>query len=126
MPEQPLIAIVDDDEILLQLADHALRSNGFATVQFSSGPEFLAALGSLPAIRMLVLDMQMPEMSGYELQDRLDEMGARIPIVFLSGTVDMPLAAAMFKRGAVDVLCKPLDVPVLLRVVRGTVSAKAA
>jgi FixJ family two-component response regulator len=126
MPDQPLIAIVDDDEILLQLADNALTSNGFATALFRSGPEFLAALGRLPHIRLLISDVQMPEMTGYELHCRLEELGVQLPIIFLSAAVDMPLASAMIKHGAVDVLCKPLDVPALLEQVRGVITAKAA
>ena len=117
MPEVPLIAIVDDDEVTLLLTDNALSTHGFATACFSSGAEFLAALKGLSGLRLILLDMEMPGMSGYELQCQLEEMGVRIPIIFLSGTVDMPLANSMLHHGAVEVLCKPLDVEVLMKIV---------
>jgi FixJ family two-component response regulator len=126
MPDQPLIAIVDDDEILLQLAENALTCSGIKTACFSSAPAFLAALDGLHNLRLIVSDMEMPHMTGYELQCRLEEMGIGIPVVFLSATVDVALASAMISHGAIDVLCKPLDVPALLALVNSVITAKAA
>ncbi len=126
MSDLPLIAIVDDDEIAQTFTEETLRNHGVATACFSSGPEFLAALDSLPDLRLILLDMQMPGMSGHELQCHLEEMGVRIPIVFLSGTLDVTLAFSMFRHGAAEVLCKPPDTTRLLRIVDDILAAAPA
>jgi FixJ family two-component response regulator len=83
-----------------------VASAGLAAAVFSSALEFLTAFD--PGWRgCLVLDLRMPGMDGLLLQKRLNEMGVHLPIVFVSGSADIPTAFQAIKNGAVDFLEKP-------------------
>ena len=80
----PLVAIVDDDESVRQSTLRLIRSFGYRAHAFATGAEFLASPAASEAA-CVVLDVRMPHMDGLEVQRRLAETGARIPIVFLTG-----------------------------------------
>jgi FixJ family two-component response regulator len=84
---------------------------------FSSGDALLSA-GDLGAAGVLVLDVKMPGMSGLELQRRLRQRGDRLPIVFLSGSGDIPIAVEAMRDGAADFVEKPFDNAQLVERVR--------
>jgi FixJ family two-component response regulator len=104
--QQPTVFVVDDDEpvrdaIALMLETIDLRHEAYASAQ-----EFLSAY-SPQRSGCLVLDIRMPGMSGLELQSHLHAMNAPIPIVFITGHGDIPMAVEAMKRGAVDFIRKP-------------------
>ena len=102
----PTVFIVDDDDACRDSIRELVVAVGLTAAVFSSAFEFLTALD--PTWRgCLVLDLRMPRMDGLALQKRLREMGVQIPIVFISGSVDIPKAVQAIRDGAVDFLQKP-------------------
>ncbi len=103
---EPLVYVVDDDDAVLDAIRMLLRSVGLRAATYTSATDFLAAFdGDQPGC--LVLDIRMPVMSGIELQERLHEMGAMIPIVFVTAHGDIPMAVQAVKAGALDFIPKP-------------------
>ena len=85
-----MIAVVDDDTSFLRSIGRLLRSVGYAVKTFGSAREFLASLPESPP-QCAVLDIHMPEMTGFELQDWLAAHGSCVPVVFMTG-YDTPQA----------------------------------
>ena len=103
---EPTVFIIDDDDACRDSIRELVIAVGLAAAVFSSAFEFLAAFDSTWR-GCLVLDLRMPRMNGIALQQRLLEMGVRLPIVFISGSVDIPTAVQAVRDGAVDFLQKP-------------------
>jgi FixJ family two-component response regulator len=100
------VFVVDDDEAVRGSLKLLLKSIGLPSVAFASAAEFLAAYRpEQPGC--LVLDIRMPGMSGLELQQQLNLRGAMIPVVFISGHGDIPMAVEAMQHGAFDFLQKP-------------------
>ena len=105
-PPAPLVLVVDDDEAVRGSLNLLLKSAGLAARAYASASQFLAAHDdSQPGC--LVLDIRMPGMSGLELQDELNRRGAIIPVIFITGHGDVPMAVEAMRRGAMDFLQKP-------------------
>ena len=107
-PETPTVFIVDDDLSARRALSRLMRVEGLQAEPFASARAFLES-GYRNRPGCIVLDVQMPEMTGPELQDLLAELGVGLPIVFLSAHGDVPIAAATMRKGAVDFLTKPVD-----------------
>lgn len=106
MGEAPVVHIIDDDASLRGALDSLFRSTGQATRLYESVAAFLDA--ELPdAPGCLILDVRMPGMSGLDFQQKLDELGVRLPVVFMTGHGDIPMSVRAMKAGAVDFLAKP-------------------
>jgi FixJ family two-component response regulator len=107
MQQQPAtVFIVDDDEGIRNSLRFLLKSVGLATRTLSSAQEFLDAYKqSQPGC--LVLDVRMPGMSGLDLQQQLNLRGATIPVIFITGHGDIPMAVDAMQHGAFDFLQKP-------------------
>ncbi|HTT01811.1 MAG TPA: response regulator transcription factor [Steroidobacteraceae bacterium] len=107
MKEQPpVVYVVDDDEAVRNSLRFLLRSVGLATQTLPSAGEFLASYRpNQPGC--LVLDVRMPAMSGLELQQQLNLRGAIIPVIFITGHGDIPMAVEAMQHGAFDFLQKP-------------------
>ncbi|WP_321921240.1 response regulator transcription factor [Paraburkholderia guartelaensis] len=105
-----IVFVVDDDEHVRNALCRLLRSGGYTVEAYASASAFLhgADLASAPAC--LLLDLQLPDLSGIELQQRLE---GRVPIVFVSAHGDMGTAVQAMKAGASDFLTKPIDARVL-------------
>jgi FixJ family two-component response regulator len=117
-PDKKLIAIVDDDESVRDAVRGVLRSVGMRAQTFSSAEEFLAS-GDRDQIGCLVTDVQMPGMTGLELQARLaSQDDHRIPIIFITAYGNARMRAQAMRAGAVEFLGKPFDDNVLLESVR--------
>jgi len=101
------VFIVDDDAAVRESTTLFMKSAGLVSRSFSSASAFLDAYDPA-ATGCLVLDVRMPGMTGIELQQRLEAMGASIPIIFLTAFADVPTAVGALKAGAVDFLQKPL------------------
>jgi FixJ family two-component response regulator len=101
-----LVRVVDDDEAVRSSLKLLLKSAGLTTQAYASATEFLAAYeDDQPGC--LVLDIRMPGMNGLELQDELNRRGAMIPVIFVTGHGDVPMAVEAMQRGAMDFLQKP-------------------
>jgi FixJ family two-component response regulator len=105
--EVPLVAIVDDDASVRQSTVRLVRSFGYRTEVFSSGPEFLGS-GAADRAACLLLDVRMPGMNGLEVQRSLAERGARLSIVFLTGRASDEEERRALAAGAAEFLRKPV------------------
>lgn len=106
MTDNATVYVVDDDEAVRDSISFMLDSVDMTYATFASADEFLQQL-SEDAHGALVLDIRMPGMSGLELQQRLAEMQVDIPIIFITGHGDIPMAVEAMRRGAVDFIRKP-------------------
>lgn len=108
--------VVDDDAEVREALTNLLEAEGFAVAGFATGTEFLDALK--PEQRgCIILDINLPQISGLDLQQILVERGNDLPIIFLTGYGDVPKATAGLKAGAVDFLEKPVDADVLIEAI---------
>ncbi len=112
-----VIAIVDDDPSVREGLSSLIRSAGLQVETFASAQEFLARTGA-EAPSCLVLDLQLPGLSGLDLQKRMAEVGLEIPIVFLTGHGNIPASVQAMKAGAVEFLTKPFDEQDLLQAIQ--------
>jgi two-component system response regulator DctR len=103
---EPTVFVVDDDRGVRKSIRELLISVGLAVETFESAQSFLDAFDAARP-GCLVLDVRMAHMSGLVLEGKLAEMGADIPIVFISGHGDISMAVGAVKRGAVDFVPKP-------------------
>jgi FixJ family two-component response regulator len=111
-----LVYLVDDDEAVLDSLRWLLEGNGFGVRTYPSAEAFLQAYDPEP-FACLVLDVRMNGMSGIELHDELLRRGQDLPLIFMTGHGDVPMAVARMKLGAVDFLEKPFDDQQLRRTV---------
>ncbi len=111
------IAIVDDDPSVREGLSSLIRSAGLQVETFASAQEFLARPGA-EAPSCLVLDLQLPGLSGLDLQKRMAEVGLEIPIVFLTGHGNIPASVQAMKAGAVEFLTKPFEEQDLLQAIQ--------
>ena len=102
----PTIFVVDDDDAVRDSLSDLIDSVGLEVATYPSAHEFLGDYDNAQR-GCLVLDIRMPGMSGLELQERLNERGSALPIVFITGHGDVPMAVEAMKRGAVDFIQKP-------------------
>ena len=101
------VFIVEDDEAARESLVALLDSAGYRTAAFASGVEFLDVLESASGA-CVVLDVKMPEMDGLQVQRRLQESGALLPVVFVTGHGDVAMAVQAMHAGAMDFIEKPI------------------
>ena len=113
--KEPLgtVYVVDDDADVRDSMRRLLESQDYRVEAFESGESFIAKYDP-NAIAVLLLDQRMPGMPGTEVQDHLIARKATIPIVFLTGHGDVPMAVNALKKGAADFLQKPVKIEILL------------
>jgi FixJ family two-component response regulator len=104
--DEPLVYLVDDDDAVRDSLGLLLRSVGLECELYASALDFLEAYDA-SRHSCLVADIRMPGLSGLELQERLNEQRAGIPIVFITGHGDVPMAVSAMKSGATDFIQKP-------------------
>ena len=117
---EAIIAIVDDDPSVQRGLQRLIRSVGWKATTFASAQEFLAR-SRTESPNCVLLDLQMPGLSGLDLQKRMAEVGLEIPIVFLTGHGDIPASVRAMKAGAVQFLTKPVDEQELLQAIQEAV-----
>ncbi|QOL79650.1 response regulator transcription factor [Pseudooceanicola spongiae] len=100
------VAVVDDDDSVRFSLDNLLRSIGYLVQVYASPRAFLDSDDAQTA-NCLILDVRMPELSGFDLQAELAKANIEIPIVFMTGYGDVPMSVRAMKAGAVDFLPKP-------------------
>ena len=112
----PLIAVVDDDPSMVRMLRRALSVEGLEVESFGSAEEFLDSGCSDYAC--LILDIDLPGMSGVNLQEKLIESEAEIPVIFMSGECDEATRRHVLKAGATAFFRKPFSIEPLLAAVR--------
>ena len=117
----PLVCLIDDDLSVRESLSNLLRSAGLNIETFSSAEEFLAS-ARLEALACLLVDVQLPGITGLDLQQRLLSSEIKIPIIFLTGHGDIPVAVRAVKAGALEFLTKPFDDEYLLETIRSAIA----
>lgn len=121
----PTVFVIDDYAPLRKSISRLLKAAGFVVTAFGSAEEFLAQYDPQTS-GCLVLDLGMPTLDGLELQRTLARAGSLLPIIFLTGTADIPKSVQAMKQGASDFLTKPLDDEELLAAVRVAIEKHSA
>src|SRR5689334_13799914 len=104
----PIVYIVDDDNGMRTSLAWLLESVGVKSEGFANAADFLQAFDAkLPAC--LVLDVRMPEISGFDVQAELNRRGATLPVIFVSGHGDIPMSVRALQHGAIDFVEKPYN-----------------
>ncbi len=111
------VCVVDDDDSILESIDGLLRAEGIPVETYRSAVEFLARPGEEPP-GCLILDVNLPGLSGLDLQRELVRTDVYIPIIFLTGHGDIPMSVRAIKAGALEFLTKPLNADELLTAIR--------
>jgi FixJ family two-component response regulator len=106
---KPLIAIVDDDEYVCRAMKRLVRSLGMEADEFTSGEEFIKVLEAMPWLKIdcVVLDVQMPNVNGLEVQERLARIRNHIPIIFMTAHDEATIRQRALAAGAAAFLRKP-------------------
>jgi len=100
------VYVVDDDDGMRRALSLLLNTVGYKTAAFASPKEFLDKFKT-DAAGCLILDIRMPGMSGLELQQHLNRMGSMLPVIFITGHGDVPMAVQAMKEGAFEFVQKP-------------------
>jgi two-component system response regulator TtrR len=106
--QQETVFVVDDDEAVRDSLRWLLEANGYRVQCFSSAEQFLDSYQP-SQLGCLILDVRMSGMSGLELQEKLVAENASLPIIFVTGHGDVPMAVSTMKKGAMDFIEKPFD-----------------
>jgi two-component system, LuxR family, response regulator FixJ len=123
--KEPLVFVVDDDAAVRSSLSLLLKSTGHPAATYESAQQFLAAYRDTHP-GCLLLDVRMPGLSGPDLQRELNARGATIPVIFMSGHADVPMAVEAMRCGAFDFVQKPFRDQELLDRVERALKADAA
>jgi FixJ family two-component response regulator len=110
-----MVYLIDDDASVRKALARLLTSAGHNVQTFASAREFLEKRAPCEGPACLLLDVQMPELTGPELQRELQKANAELPVVFITGHIDVPTTVRAMKQGAVEFLPKPVAESDLLR-----------
>lgn len=105
---EPTVFVVDDELSVRKSLGRLLKAAGYRVEEFASAEEFLQR-GPHDGVGCLVLDVQMPDLNGLELQEALAASESSLPIIFITGHGDIPTSVRAMKAGAMDFLSKPFD-----------------
>ncbi len=118
----PRISIVDDDASIREALESLMRSVRFEVEAFASAEEFLAS-ESLKVTDCLILDVYLPGMNGFELQQRLNSEGRTVPIVFITAHADEISRQRALDAGATDLLSKPVRRGPLFKAIHSAINS---
>jgi len=124
MSKPATVFIVDDDPSIRRSLERLVRSDGYQVEVFMSARQFLER-ADMKKPDCLVVDVRMPGQSGLDLQQVLETAGSTVPIIFITGHADGPLAEQALRAGAVELLAKPFDGEVLLGAVRRAIDQRS-
>jgi FixJ family two-component response regulator len=114
LQQVPVISIIDDDESVRVATRSLVRSLGFTAHTFASAEDFLQS-PRMHDSTCVITDVQMPGLSGIELQSQMLARGCGTPIIFITAFPDETVEARAMKAGAIGFLSKPFDAPTLIR-----------
>ena len=117
----PPVCVVDDDPDVREAVENLLRSEGFEVETFASAQRFMARARMEPPA-CLILDVNLPGLSGLDLQQELVDAGIPIPIIFLTGHGNIPMSVRAMKAGAMEFLTKPFNADDLLSAIQQGIS----
>lgn len=122
MATNAVVHLIDDDEDVRRSLAFLLTTSGLAVRVYESGGAFLETLASVQP-GCILSDVRMPGINGLELQRRLKELGVHLPVIFMTGHGDVPLAVEAMKVGAIDFIEKPFDDEILLSVIQAALES---
>jgi len=125
MMPTPVVFVVDDDVAVRESLELLIVSAGWQPETYSSAEEFLAR-PRVPTPSCLVLDVNLPELSGLDLQERVATDRIDMPIIFITGYGNVPMSVKAMKAGAVEFLTKPFADDVLLGAIRSAIDRSRA
>ena len=125
MPQVPVISIIDDDASVRAATNRLVRSLGYVGLPFASADEFLQSSHARDSW-CVIADVQMPGMSGVELQSLLRTRGCAVPIIFITAFPDENVRARALNGGAVCFLTKPFDGPTLIKYLEGALERRGS
>src|SRR5271163_2389173 len=120
MPITPMVYVVDDDISVRESLELLIRNEGWRPALFESAQEFFAGLPTLVP-SCLILDVNLPDLSGLDIQQRISDEKSSIPIIFITGYGDIPTSVRAMKAGAAEFLTKPLDDEIIIQAIREAV-----
>jgi FixJ family two-component response regulator len=112
----PLISVIDDDASFRTAVDSLLRARGYTVYAFASAAEFLCS-PQFDGTSCVIADVQMPAMSGIELQSLLRKQGRSVPFIFITAFPEEAVRVRALGDGAICMLAKPFDGPTLIKCV---------
>jgi FixJ family two-component response regulator len=116
----PTVAVVDDDISVRESLELLIQSEGWQAALFESAQDFLTRSPTvIPSC--LILDVNLPDLSGLDIQQRISDARSSTPIIFITGYGDIPTSVRAMKAGAVEFLTKPIDDAALLSAIREAV-----
>ena len=119
---QGFVHVVDDDASFRKAIERRLKHAGYDVATYASAEHLLDCLPSENIPSCILLDVQIPELSGPGLQERLSELGSTLPIIFLTGYPDVRTTVRTIKAGAEDFLTKPVPSNKLLQAVERAIA----
>jgi FixJ family two-component response regulator len=119
-PSTPTVVVVDDDIGVRESLRLLIQDAGWQPALFESAQEFLARLPTVVP-SCLILDVNLPDLSGLDIQQRITDEKSSTPIIFITGYGDIPMSVRAMKAGAAEFLTKPLDDETLIEAIRGAV-----
>jgi FixJ family two-component response regulator len=119
-PTPPTVVVVDDDVSVRESLELLIENEGWKPALFESAQKFLARLPNL-APSCLILDVNLPDLSGLDIQQRISDEKFSTPIIFITGYGDIPTSVRAMKAGAAEFLTKPLDDAIVLQAIREAV-----
>jgi FixJ family two-component response regulator len=119
-PTPPTVVVVDDDISVRESLELLIQNEGWQPALFESAQEFLARSPTVVP-SCLILDVNLPDLSGLDIQRRISDAKSSIPIIFITGYGDIPTSVRAMKAGAAEFLTKPLDNEVMVGAIRDAV-----
>jgi FixJ family two-component response regulator len=119
-PTTPTVAVVDDDVSVRESLELLIHNEGWHPALFESAQEFLARL-PIVAPSCLILDVNLPDLSGLDIQQRISDRNFSTPIIFITGYGDIPTSVRAMKAGAAEFFTKPLDDKMIVHAIRDAV-----
>jgi FixJ family two-component response regulator len=119
-PTAPTVVVVDDDISVRESLELLIQNEGWQPALFESAQEFLARLPSVVP-SCLILDVNLPDLSGLDIQQRISSEKSSTPIIFITGYGDIPTSVRAMKAGAAEFLTKPLDDVIMIQAIRDAV-----
>jgi FixJ family two-component response regulator len=116
----PTVVVVDDDISVRESLELLIQNEGWQPALFESAHEFLARLPTVVP-SCLILDVNLPDLSGLDIQQRISDEKSSTPIIFITGYGDIPTSVRAMKAGAAEFLTKPLDDGIMIQAIRDAV-----
>jgi FixJ family two-component response regulator len=117
MAANPTVFVVDDDISVRESLELLIRDQGWEPILFESAREFMARK-SMPVPSCVVLDVNLPDLSGLDLQQQISGANSISPIIFITGYADIPMSVRAMKAGAIEFLTKPFDQNTIVDAIR--------